>query len=115
MDERDQKRFERRLLGLRDELNRLIRAENGEVESGRDSMDEVDQATELIEREFGSLIATNARASLEKVNAALERLASGEYGKCQECGVDIPVKRLEALPFALYCVNCQQALEEDSQ
>lgn len=113
MDERDAKRFEKRLLGLREELNRLVQAEDGEVEGGRDSMDEVDQATELIEREFGSLIATNARASLEKVNAALERIEAGEYGKCQECGVEIPEKRLHALPFALYCVNCQQALEED--
>ena len=113
MDVRDEKRFERRLLGLREELNRMVQAEDGEVEGGRDSMDEVDQATELVEREFGSLIATNARASLEKVNAALARLKDGEYGKCQECGVEIPVKRLNALPFALYCVNCQQALEED--
>ncbi|HDP93912.1 MAG TPA: TraR/DksA family transcriptional regulator [Candidatus Aminicenantes bacterium] len=113
MDARDEKRFGRRLLGLREELNRLVQAQDGEVESGRDSMDEVDQATELIEREFGSLIATNARASLEKVNAALARIEAGDYGKCQECGVEIPTKRLLALPFALYCVKCQQALEED--
>jgi len=113
MDANEKKRFKRRLLKLQEELQRLVQAEEGDTDNGRDSMDEVDQATELIEREFGSLIATNARASLEQVNSALERLEVGEYGQCQECGAAIPAKRLEVLPFALYCVSCQQALEED--
>jgi len=113
MNAQDKKRFERKLLKLREELNLLIRGEDGEAEVGRESKDEVDQATESIELEFGSLIADNARASLEQVNSALERIRTGEYGECQECGKVIPDKRLEALPFALYCLNCQQALEED--
>ena len=113
MNAQDRKRIEKRLLKLREELNRLIRGEEGESETARESRDEIDQASESIELEFGSLIADNTRASLEQVNSALERIRTGEYGTCQECGKAIPDKRLDALPFALYCLGCQQALEED--
>jgi len=113
MDPIELKRFESRLLKLREELGRLVRAQNGDSEGGRDSMDEVDQATESVEREFGSLAATNARAHLHDVSEALERIKKGDFGLCRECGKPIPIKRLKALPFAHHCVECQQALEDD--
>jgi DnaK suppressor protein len=46
------------------------------------------------------------RQQLDLIDAALARMASGDYGFCQDCGIDISAKRLEALPFALYCTDC---------
>lgn len=50
------------------------------------------------------------RADLEgevlQIDAALGRLAAGEYGVCTTCGIEIPVERLEVRPFTPSCVNC---------
>ena len=43
---------------------------------------------------------------LHKVEHALARIAAGDYGICESCGNDIPVARLDALPYATLCVNC---------
>ena len=45
---------------------------------------------------------------LSEVEAALERLEEGEFGVCQGCGEHIPQRRLEALPWARYCVPCAE-------
>jgi RNA polymerase-binding protein DksA len=44
---------------------------------------------------------------MAQVDRALERLASGSYGLCDDCGQPIPPKRLEARPTATLCVSCQ--------
>ena len=45
---------------------------------------------------------------LREVEDALARLGEGSYGTCMDCGIEISRKRLEALPWALYCVTCQE-------
>jgi len=48
----------------------------------------------------------------------LDRINAGDYGVCLGCEEQIPAKRLQALPWARYCVNCQQtlgAMERDTQ
>ena len=44
-----------------------------------------------------------------EVLAALERLDDGTFGKCESCGQQIPIERLEALPAARLCLSCKQA------
>ena len=46
-------------------------------------------------------------AQLRLVESALDRLDSGEYGTCANCGAAISPKRLQAIPWARYCVDCQ--------
>ena len=48
-----------------------------------------------------------------QIKAALERIENGEYGECQSCGEQIEPRRLNALPWAANCVQCQQRLEEE--
>ncbi|WP_119729208.1 TraR/DksA family transcriptional regulator [Thermomonospora amylolytica] len=48
------------------------------------------------------------RKTLEEVDAALARLDVGTYGTCEGCGEPIPEGRLEILPYARFCVRCQQ-------
>jgi len=50
--------------------------------------------------------------ALEEIDEALERVESGEYGRCETCGADIPDARLEVLPDARLCLKCQEDLEK---
>jgi DnaK suppressor protein len=54
---------------------------------------------------------------LRLIEEALDRIAAGDYGVCMSCEEPIPAKRLEALPWAKYCVTCQQLLSsmDDTQ
>ncbi len=49
---------------------------------------------------------------LELIEAAIRRLARGEYGKCQDCGEAISEARLEVRPYAIYCVKCKSIREK---
>ena len=49
--------------------------------------------------------------TLDQINQALSRLDEGAYGHCLECGEEIPERRLRALPFAIRCKDCEEALE----
>ncbi len=48
---------------------------------------------------------------LRLIEEALDRLASGDYGQCLACEQDIPAKRLKAVPWARYCVQCQELMD----
>ena len=52
------------------------------------------------------------KTALDKVEAAIERIENGSYGKCETCGVKIPKSRLEAIPYAAQCVRCASQQEE---
>jgi DnaK suppressor protein len=112
MEERDLKQFESRLKQLQEEILKVIAGEDDDSGS-RDFMDEIDKAQNVIEQAMGSLTSSSQRSNLAKVEEALERIKKNAYGICEECGEEIPMKRLEALPFALYCITCQQKLEEE--
>ncbi len=112
MEERDLKQFEPKLKQLREEILKVIAGEDDDS-GARYLMDEIDQAQNVIEQAMGSLMSSSQRANLAKVEEALERIKKNSYGICEECGEEIPMKRLEALPFAQYCISCQQKLEEE--
>lgn len=56
-------------------------------------------------------VYSHSRLQLYKVEAALGRIASGEFGFCVTCGNEIGLKRLRALPWASHCIACQQRSE----
>lgn len=62
-------------------------------------------------REFQVGIIENEGEILVAVQDALSRMREGSYGKCQHCEVAIPVGRLEALPYARYCLEHQEMYE----
>ncbi|WP_350274423.1 TraR/DksA C4-type zinc finger protein [Kribbella sp. HUAS MG21] len=51
---------------------------------------------------------TAIRVVLKEIDAAVERVEDGTYGVCRGCDTNIPVGRLEILPYVRYCVRCQQ-------
>jgi len=71
-----------------------------------------DVGTETFEREKDYGLRENQKTTLDMVEDALRRLDEGSYGRCRRCGRSISEARLEALPWAAYCLRCQAALEE---
>ena len=73
-----------------------------------------DEGDAMADAERSNLVLGNSRTLLEQVNAALARLDDGIYGYCQRCGKPIDARRLEALPYALYDIDCQEVIERET-
>ena len=52
-------------------------------------------------------------ALLSAIDAALERIRLGTFGECFNCGTEIGVKRLDAIPWVQYCISCQELTAEN--
>jgi len=107
-------KIRKRLISLRDEIRKVIDWPDAS-EGGNGAKDEIDQANELIEKEMGFVMSNNMMANLKEVEEALDRIEKNRYGKCLHCGEEISLKRLEVLPFARYCVPCQEKMESKGQ
>ncbi|QHE52643.1 TraR/DksA C4-type zinc finger protein [Pontibacillus sp. HMF3514] len=91
-----------------------------ETASFQESVDELsnydnhpgDNASYLYEREKDIALNEHAEDELKNINHALERMNQGSYGQCEECGKDIPIERLEALPTTTFCIEHSRDQEE---
>jgi DnaK suppressor protein len=63
------------------------------------------------ERDLEFALDARELAELAAVDAALKRVEDGTYGRCTDCGVDIPAPRLKAAPEAARCIDCQDKRE----
>ena len=104
-------RFEAVLTARIAELEHLTRLRDGiTVERSADQLDEIQAASQRtlavynLDREFNQL---------RDARAALRRIQEGSFGMCQECEDDIHPKRLAALPWALFCIRCQEAVDRN--
>jgi DnaK suppressor protein len=70
-----------------------------------------DTATETYDRELDYTLEENSEHVLAEIDAALKRIDDGTYGVCTNRGEQIPVERLEALPWATLCIDCQRERE----
>ena len=77
----------------------------------KDVGDEVDSSVNEQARELSLLMRDRNRDRLEAIEEAIQRMQTGDYGFCEECGDPIPKQRLIAMPLARMCVNCQQDQE----
>ena len=85
--------------------------ETGELVSGSADQHPADTATETVEREIGNTLEDHDERVLEAIDAALLRIEDGTYGKCVNCGAQIPEERLEAMPWATLCIECKRKEE----
>jgi DnaK suppressor protein len=60
----------------------------------------------------GLSIADIRRGQLTALEEAQRRLEMGTYGRCEECGEPIDIRRLKLVPFTAYCVDCQKKVDE---
>ncbi|MFM7245909.1 MAG: TraR/DksA family transcriptional regulator [Actinomycetota bacterium] len=100
----------------RDRLQRDLAHLRGDADAEpRDSADRLDagpdDAVATYDHEFDESVAEGLEAALAEVEEALGRIDAGTYGRCVDCGGEIPPKRLAALPASARCVECQRKRE----
>jgi len=107
------RRFEEKLRQQQQVLQRsmLTAVEQGRQASTDDTQDVADQAVQSYQKELLFSQSTNGHSQLALVRLALERLEEGTFGECLQCGTTIGAKRLEALPWTPYCIECQEKIE----
>jgi RNA polymerase-binding transcription factor len=69
-------------------------------------------ASQVFAQQRDLALREKAEKELELVEAALGRLGDGSFGRCLRCAREIAVGRLEALPWAAYCIDCQRLVAE---
>jgi len=113
MTKNELNRFQAILIAQVAELERgTSRREGITVERSADQLDEIQAASQRaiavcnLDREFNQL---------RHARAALGRIQEGTFGTCQECDQDIHPKRLEAVPWAACCIQCQEAADRNLQ
>jgi len=74
-----------------------------------------DQANTAYNREFFFELGNGSQRLLRDVVSALQKVDEGSFGTCERCGEAISDKRLEALPFARYCIECQRTVEAEER
>lgn len=71
-------------------------------------------ATHVFEQQRDLALRDRNQDHLRLVDAALARIDAGTFGRCLRCGNEIAAERLEALPWAAYCITCQQAIAREA-
>lgn len=90
--------------GVNDEINQLGACELN---------DEGDHAAHSNSTMVERVIGEQQQQELRDIDAALAKIASGEYGTCDMCGVDIGFQRLKVKPHAIYCIDCREIIEKE--
>jgi len=111
--ERDQHKT--KLLKKKEEIIHKLREtfnESKEVESGI-AQDLVDKAESSYTKEFLLTLSNAERERLFLIDEALKRIDKGDFSICQMCQKNISKKRLDVVPWARYCINCQAKAEEE--
>jgi DnaK suppressor protein len=73
----------------------------------------MDAALDAAHEEISSQLAEVESRELGNIENALERIRDGQYGACEMCELAIPMARLQALPYATLCINCQREAEKN--
>lgn len=104
LDER--KRVVAAIQNLQDDHSGTLSDEAGEETAYDNHL--ADTATETYDRELDYTLEENSGHVLAEIDAALKRIDDGTYGVCTNKGEQIPAERLEALPWATLCIDCQR-------
>ncbi len=114
MTSRDLDYFKKQLLQKKTALIDVVhKAESygREMEGEGEAMDMADRACKSYAKEFMFSLSNLERQLIILVEEALERIQDGSYGECTHCGVTVGRRRLEAVPWAILCVHCQELKE----
>lgn len=98
------------LIRLRKELKNRVDAIDADIHHKKEPV-EKDFAEQVTQRENDEVlfaIDEEAQQTIHLIDAALARIKDGSYGSCASCGEEIPVERLEALPYVTTCISCAE-------
>ena len=113
MDKRKLKSYRDRLLARRENLfGQVMEAEMTSRERDLEATkDPADMAANAYTKELLISMSANDRRLLDLIDEALQRVETGDYGECVNCGEPVQEKRLDAVPWARYCLRCQDLQE----
>jgi DnaK suppressor protein len=114
MDKKRLEYFKKRLEAKQQELRRTVSRteQDGRVADSETAQDIADKAASSYTKEFLFHQSNSERQLLNMVESALGRMREGEFGSCINCGNEVNAKRLEAVPWTRYCIDCQEKLEQ---
>jgi RNA polymerase-binding protein DksA len=102
------------LTTMKQEILDKLAATNAEFRAIVEEMDPkdfADVASDDVDRKMIEALGSQDMKRLRSIEAALVRLQQGRYGSCMKCSKRIPRERLEALPYAVMCIDCQKSEE----
>ena len=109
-------RFKKRLEEMRDQMTHLIRDTTEDVRSTDEvkgySQHQADEGTDDFIRTVNLEVTSQEVGVLRQIEHALEKIEDGTYGICDVTGEEIPLARLEALPYATMTVKAQEKFEK---
>lgn len=111
MNKTEKKKIREKLLAERDQLYAKLKGNDLSVDDA-ETPDPVDLAVRNYSKNVMLAVSENESRQLVLINEAIMRLDDDEYGDCQNCEKEINPKRLAAVPWARYCLNCQELVEQ---
>ena len=117
LNKKDKDEFRRLLAAKKESITRKLTdtiTESKEMDSNV-AQDLVDKAETSYTKEFLLSLSDSDREQLLLVDEALKRLEHGEFGVCQLCQQEISCKRLGAVPWTPFCINCQEKAEAETE
>jgi len=114
MNKKQRERYRKGLLEKREDLLTLVQAaRTSEKEGGdEDAPDLGDRALSTMSRDLSYQLTVGERDLLRRVDAALDRIDANEYGICVACGKKVQIGRLDAVPWARHCIECQELQDQ---
>src|SRR5215831_9371092 len=114
MDKKRLDYYKKKLLARREDLLKTIARteEEGRQADDDPTVDLADKAANSYTKEFLFGMTNTDRALLNQIDVALRRIEEDEYGVCANCEEEMQQKRLEAVPWAKHCINCQEKAEK---
>ncbi len=114
MDKKKLEVYRKRLVGKQEELVRLVSKSDhdGREADEEGTQDIADKAANAYTKEFLFHQSNDNRQILQLVDEALERIKTGSYGVCVACHHEVQTKRLEAVPWARHCIECQEKQDQ---
>ena len=117
----DKKKHYDSLLSLRDKVNVQMEFHSSEALNTNENAGEkngmsthmADLGSDNFLHDMELSMITNEGDVVEMIDEAIQRLISNEYGKCMDCTVKISKARLEAKPYAMFCIDCKSIREKN--
>lgn len=109
-------KYKKRLEELRDQLTNTLRGSTAEVKTPDEatgySQHQADQGTDDFDRTISLEVTSKEYGILRQIERALEKIEENTYGVCDVTGDDIPLARLDAVPYATMTVKAQEQVEK---
>lgn len=106
-------KLHQRLVERRNSLRAILERDIADLNIGDSTGDEADAAFDSGAEEVNSSLAEIEARELHFIEKAISKLKHGTYGICEHCMKKIPVARLNALPYSVYCMTCQREMERN--